>query len=132
MYPAYMQPTIQPQQILQANGKASIEAMRMPPNSSVLVADQTAPIIWKCVSDSLGNVSATAYDVTPHKGEEEIREETLNKCLMEINERLSRLEKANESYTVKPAKPTNGTTQANVQHDARSEKPTGYANTINK
>lgn len=55
------------QQILQANGKASIDAMRLAPNSSALVMDNTAPIVWLCISDSLGNVTATAYDITLHK-----------------------------------------------------------------
>ena len=55
-----------PQQILTANGQASINALKMSPNSSALIADSTAPIIWKCVSDSLGNVTAEAWDITRH------------------------------------------------------------------
>ena len=54
------------QQILTANGKTSIDALKMSPNSSCLIADTTAPIIWKCVSDGLGNVSAEAYDISVH------------------------------------------------------------------
>ena len=64
--------TLPPQQILQANGKASIDAIRMAPNSSVLIADTTQPIVWKCVSDGLGNVTAEAFDITHHKTEEEV------------------------------------------------------------
>lgn len=56
-----------PQQALQANGKASISALRMSPNSSVLIMDTTAPIVWLCTSDGLGNVTPVAYDITPHK-----------------------------------------------------------------
>ena len=55
------------QQILQANGKASIDALKMAPNSSVLIMDSTAPIVWLCTSDGLGNVSSIAYDITTHK-----------------------------------------------------------------
>ena len=54
-----------PQQIPQAKGKDSIDMLRMSPNSSVLIADETAPIVWKCVSDSLGNVSSEPYTITP-------------------------------------------------------------------
>ena len=62
------QPNILPaQQVLQANGKASIDAIRLTPNSSVFVLDTTAPIVWLCVSDSLGNVSATPYDIKVHE-----------------------------------------------------------------
>lgn len=55
------------QEVLQANGKASIDALQMAPNSSVLIMDKTAPIIWLCVSDGLGNVTSTPYDIAPHQ-----------------------------------------------------------------
>ena len=67
--------TLPPQQILQANGKASIDAIRMSPNSSVLIADTTEPIVWKCVSDGLGNVTAEAFDITHHKTEAEVEKD---------------------------------------------------------
>jgi hypothetical protein len=73
------------QQILQANGKASIDMIRLAPNSSVLIADTTAPIIWRCVSDSLGNTTSEPFDIIPHKDEEQIRKESLE-------QRISRLE----------------------------------------
>ena len=58
--------TLPPQQILQANGKASIDALRMAPNSSVLIMDTTAPVVWLCATDGLGNVTATPYDIKTH------------------------------------------------------------------
>lgn len=88
MYNPYFQnsPNILPaQQILQANGKASIDMIRLAPNSSVLIADTTAPIIWRCVSDSLGNITSEPFDIIPHKDEEQIRKESLE-------QRISRLE----------------------------------------
>ena len=84
--------TLPPQQILQANGKASIDAIRMAPNSSVLIADTTEPIVWKCVSDGLGNVKAEAFDIIHHKTEAEVEKETTNNLLNDISERLKRLE----------------------------------------
>ena len=67
--PSFPQQTnaLPPQQVLQANGKASIDALRMSPNSSALIMDSTAPIVWLCTSDSLGNVSSTPYDISPHR-----------------------------------------------------------------
>lgn len=124
----YMQPTVLPQQqILQANGKASIDALRLAPNSSVLIADQTAPIIWKCVSDSLGNVSATAYDVIPRKTESEIEKENLMNTLKDIADRLTRLENKHESVTVKPTNTSATSNQANANNDAKFPKSTGFA-----
>ena len=88
-----------PQQILQANGKESIDMIRMSPNSSVLIADTTQPVVWKCVSDGLGNVSAKAFDITPHKSEEEVEKENMSALLKSINERLEKLEVNYESVT---------------------------------
>ena len=88
-----------PQQILQANGRQSIDNLRMSPNSSALIADTTAPIVWKCVSDSLGNVTAEAYDIFPHKDEKQIEQENMTTLLNDINERLKRLEGDYESIT---------------------------------
>lgn len=88
-----------PQQILQANGKQSIDNLRMSPNSSVLIADQTAPIVWKCVSDGLGNVTAEAFDISPHKDEKQIEHENTLALLNDMNERLKRLESCYESTT---------------------------------
>lgn len=57
--------TLPPQQILQANGKASIDAIRMSPNSSVLIADTTEPIVWKCVSDGQCKICKIYPKFTP-------------------------------------------------------------------
>ena len=77
-----------PQQILQANGKQSIDMLRMSPNSSVLIADITAPIVWRCISDGLGNVTSEPFDIVPHKDEKQIEQENI----ADISARLRRLE----------------------------------------
>lgn len=56
-----------PQQVIQVAGRQSIDTLQMAPNSSVLVMDKTAPIVWLCVSDGLGKVAATAYDIALHQ-----------------------------------------------------------------
>lgn len=60
-------PFMQPQQILQIAGAASIKTLKMAPNSSLLAMDTTAPIVWMCISDGAGTVNATAWDITLHK-----------------------------------------------------------------
>lgn len=123
MYP--YQNMLQPQQILQANGKASIDALRLAPNSSVLIADSTAPIIWKCVSDSLGNVTATAFDITLHKDEAQVEKES-------ILQRLERLEQRYESIIAKSSEPTTTTDKVYVPSYARGKEPTSHASTDGK
>ena len=56
-----------PQQVIRVAGKKSIDKLEMSPDSSVLIMDTSAPIVWLCVSDGLGNVTATAYDITVHQ-----------------------------------------------------------------
>lgn len=112
--------TLPPQQILQANGKSSIDAIRMSPNSSVLIADTTKPIVWKCISDGLGNVTAEAYDISPHKTEEQVEKENLNSTLNEIIERLKRLEKNYESITKRNNESSNKTINANSSNVSKS------------
>ena len=104
--------TLPPQQILQANGKTSIDAIRMSPNSSVLIADTTQPIVWKCVSDGLGNVTAEAFDITHHKTEEEVEKENTNNLLNDISKRLERLENKYESVIDRHYESTSKTTYA--------------------
>ena len=55
------------QQVIQVAGRQSIDTLQMSPNSSVLIMDTSAPIVWLCVSDGLGKVTATAYDITIHQ-----------------------------------------------------------------
>jgi hypothetical protein len=89
---APMQNVLPPQQILQAAGKQSVESIKLSPNSSVLIADSTRPIIYKCVSDSLGAVSIEMFDVTAHKDEEVIEKENLSAIVNDLRMRIERLE----------------------------------------
>ena len=93
-----------PQQILTANGKPSIDALKMSPNSSALIEDTTQPVIWKCMSDGIGNVSACAYDVTPHKEPEQVAQDNLLLTVLDLSERIKKLEEMNNNgkYRNKP------------------------------
>lgn len=121
--------TLPPQQILQANGKTSIDAIRMSPNSSVLIADTTAPIVWKCVSDGLGNVTAEAFDITHHKTEEEVEKENTNNLLNEISNRLERLENKYESIINRHIESANKTVVTNSSNVAKSTNGNATVNT---
>lgn len=66
-YPNYMRPTLPAQQIIQVNGKASVDTIQLAPNSSVLVLDTSAPLVWMCVSDGVGRVTSVPYDISVHQ-----------------------------------------------------------------
>ena len=95
----HMQNALPQQQVLQANGKASIDALRLAPNSSVLVMDSSAPIIWLCVSDGIGTVTSKAYDITEHKDAPVVNAdmEDLHKRLDAVEKRIEEVLK-NESH----------------------------------
>ena len=126
-----------PMQILEANGKTSINALKMAPNSSALIADTTEPIIWKCVSDSLGNVTATAWDISPHKSEEEIKQENVNAAILDMNARLKRLEEryeqpnSNWNYQEQPIDTKYRSDKRNVGNAERSRKPSSNVESNN-
>lgn len=107
-YQNYFTPHVQPnilpqQQIIQVNGKSSVDTIQLAPNSSILVMDTSAPVVWMCVSDGVGKVTATAYDITLHK-------DSAPPDIAGIETRLTNIEniiaqwqvKANESNVTKP------------------------------
>ena len=116
-YPQYNPNFLPAQQVVQANGKSSIDALRMAPNSSVLILDTTAPMVWLCTSDGLGNVTPIPYDITPH---EEVKQEAdLEKRIAAIEEKIEEVlnGKSNDGGTyvskARPRKTSDG-------HDAKS------------
>lgn len=94
------------QQIMQTNGKPTFDTFRMPPNSSILIADTSAPIVWKCTSDGLGNVSSEAFDITPHKDASVLDVSAITTILSEMNTRITKLEEMNNEKSTTSRKPT--------------------------
>lgn len=85
-----MQPMLPQQQVIQVNGKASVDTIQLSPNSSILVMDTSAPIVWLCVSDGLGKVTSTPYDITLHKDKQSVEAEARSA----IEQRVAVLEAA--------------------------------------
>ena len=90
-YPA--RNVLPPQQIIQVNGKASVDTIQLAPNSSLLAMDTTAPIVWMCVSDGIGNVTSTPYDIVIHKETPQVdveqRLSNIENTLKQMEERLN-------------------------------------------
>lgn len=80
------------QQIIQVNGKASVDTIQLAPNSSVLVMDTSAPIVWMCVSDGVGKVTATPYDITMHKTEPPVNMASVEQRLTAIENAITEME----------------------------------------
>lgn len=85
-------PILPPQQIIQVNGKASVDTIQLAPNSSILLMDTSAPIVWMCVSDGIGKVTATPYDIAVHKEEPPIDVKSMEQRLVIIEAAIAEME----------------------------------------
>ena len=124
-YQQNFQQTFPQQQIPTANGRASVENIKLAPNSSMLIADSTLPIIYKCVTDSLGNVSTEMWDVSKHKDEEQVKKEQTELILADLVQRIERLEHESTIKRSKSYDEEHGTDKADDEHDKERKQSTG-------
>lgn len=93
------------QQIIQVNGKASVDTIQLAPNSSVLVMDTSAPIVWMCVSDGIGKVTSTPYDITVHKDAPPVDFNAIETRLHTVESTLAEMENTLNEYKSNAYKP---------------------------
>lgn len=93
-YPGNQQfPNMIPQrtEIVRVNGRNGAEAYQMAPNSSALLLDETAAIVWFKQTDGAGYPNLTPYSITPYQPEPQI-------STRDLLDRIEKLEaKFNES-----------------------------------
>lgn len=70
------------QEVIRVNGKNGADAYQMAPNSSVLLLDETAPIIWLKTTDGASYPTVTGYEIRPMVDKQ-----------TSLEERIARLEK---------------------------------------
>lgn len=72
------------------SGRAGAEAYPMGPNSTALLLDNTAPILWVVKTDSGGYKTLSAFDIAPHdeKKQEDVIK-SLEDRIKKIEERLN-------------------------------------------
>lgn len=76
-------------QITRVNGKNGAEAFQMPPNSAILLLDETAPIVWLCQSDGAGYKTCTPYQIAPYQSQPEPDYNDLNKRITRLEEMIN-------------------------------------------
>ena len=72
-------------EIIHVNGENGARAFRMAPNSTALLMDDTAPIVWLCQSDGAGYHTQTPFKIEEFRPEEPVDVKSLE-------ERIKRLE----------------------------------------
>ena len=87
----YLQNLVMPQQqeVVKVNGKNGVDAFQLAPNSSALLLDTTAAIVWLVQTDGAGYKTSTAYDITPHVSEEETQFKTLEERISKLEETIN-------------------------------------------
>lgn len=95
-------PALPQQQVVTVSGPDSLGQIQMGPNSSMLVMDQTAPVVYLCQSDGVGKVTATAYDISPHKDAAKIQQENMDARIAALEAAVKRLEGKHESNDAEP------------------------------
>lgn len=77
------------QQVLHVSGKEGLNALRLAPDSSALVLDDTAPLVWLCQTDSAGYMTQAPYSIAPYVEPEPIDLNALNARLEKLEVLLS-------------------------------------------
>ena len=87
LYQQLLQP-MQQQDVVKVNGRGGAEAYQLAPNSSILLLDTTAPMVWLVQTDGAGYKSLIAYDITPHEEEKPVD------VYKSLEDRIKKLEEA--------------------------------------
>lgn len=72
-------------EIIKVNGENGARAFQLAPNSSALLLDESAPIVWLVQSDGAGYKTVSPYTITPYQAEPPIN-------ARDLEARISRLE----------------------------------------
>lgn len=88
-------------EIPKVHGRAGAEMYQLPVNSSILLLDDTDPIVWLKITDAAGyTATLSAYDINLHQ----------DKQTSSLEKRIERLEGIiNESYLKTDHNPTDAT-----------------------
>lgn len=88
-------------EVIKVNGKPGVDAFQMGPNSSVLLLDETANIVWLAQTDGAGYKTATPFDIVPHQEAPKVdinaidlRIQSIEAELKEMRDRYAKLDSA--------------------------------------
>lgn len=79
-------------EVTRVSGENGADAFQMGPNSSALLLDETAPIVWFVQTDGAGYKTKTPYDISLHADEPKPDVKSLEDRLISIDQRLQKLE----------------------------------------
>lgn len=93
----------QRRQVDKVYGEEGAKKYFLPPNSSVLLLDETAPIVWLKMTDSAGYPTHIPYDITPHE-EKIVNQKSLEDRVTKIEEYIKNEQQSNIEPSQQPIK----------------------------
>lgn len=81
-------------EVIRVSGEKGADAFQMGPNSTALLLDETAPIVWFVQTDGAGYKTKTPYDISIHQPEPSPEMKTMDERFASIDKRLKSLEEA--------------------------------------
>lgn len=103
---------VQKQEVTKVNGRNGAEAYQLPPNSSVLLLDTSAPVVWLKTTDGASYPTITGYNISPIV--EKSNQPAASAQLKQLEERVANIErmlKKNEQSNDESAKSNEFTTE---------------------
>jgi hypothetical protein len=85
---AMQPPVAQRCEITRVNGRNGAEAYQLPPNSSNLLLDETAPIVWLVQTDGAGYKSLTPYTISPYQAAPPVDVQSLEERVKKLEEMI--------------------------------------------
>ena len=79
-----------PEAVKKVSGIAGAQAFPLAPDSSILLLDEAAPIVWFVKTDSAGYKTCLPYDISPH--EEEKAAPAVDSTVQDLIVRVEKLE----------------------------------------
>ena len=77
------------QEIIRVNGENGAKAYQMAPNSSALLLDESAPLVWLIQTDGAGYKTTTPYTIAPYQAQPAPDYNSLNDRITRLEEMLN-------------------------------------------
>ena len=81
-------------EVVKVNGEAGAKNFRMAANSSALLLDETAPIVWYAQTDGTGYLTVTPFDIMPHQTPAPIDVNDLSNRVAKLEEALTNVQQS--------------------------------------
>lgn len=107
-------------EIIKVNGQEGAKNFRMAPNSTALLLDSTAPIVWHVQTDGAGFLTATPFDVSPHQTPKPVDMNDLSARVTKLEELITNVQQSNIGTTKQSKKQRQQPADSDVDQSANS------------